>query len=113
MGRSKLEKSLIDAVSANHEITEYELELVQKYGDLGRIWDDLSADIKATGVMIDVPSGDNVYHKVNPAVTEKQRISSTMNAILRTLGIDAKGLSENSKTNKMGGGLSDRKRSRN
>lgn len=107
MGRSKLEKSLIDAVSANHEITEYELELVQKYGDLGRIWDDLSADIKATGVMIDVASGNNVYHKVNPAVTEKQRISSTMNAILRTLGIDAKGINESGKNQTMGGGLID------
>lgn len=106
MALSKLEKSLIEAVEATRELSQYERELVSKYVELGRIWERLGDDIDKNGVMIDVTNGGNTYHKINPAVQERGKVLTSMNSILKTLGIDAKGLNDNSPIKK-GGGLLD------
>lgn len=106
MALSKLEKSLIEAVEATRELSQYERELVSKYVELGRIWERLGDDIDENGVMIDVTNGGNTYHKINPAVQERGKVLTSMNSILKTLGIDAKGLNDNPPVKK-GGGLLD------
>lgn len=107
MALTKLEESLIKAIEATREVSRYERELVSKYVELGRIWERLGEDIDKTGVMIDVTNGGNTFHKVNPAVQERGKVLTSMNSILKTLGIDAKGLNDNPPIEN-GGGLLDK-----
>lgn len=107
MALTKLEESLIRAIEATREISRYERELVSKYVELGRIWERLGEDIDENGVMIDVVNGSSTFHKVNPAVQERGKVLTSMNSILKTLGIDAKGLNDNPPIEK-GGGLLDK-----
>lgn len=93
--RIQVETSLFECISAVRTITAYEEDLIKRYG---QFFDDLSAldkDVRKNGVMIDVVGGKEIYHKVNPAVTEKQKINTAMNAILKTLGLDAKSVLDN------------------
>lgn len=90
--RIQVETSLFECISAVRKITAYEEDLIKRYS---QFWEDMNAldkEIKDNGVMIDVVGGKEIYRKVNPAVTEKQKINTAMNAILKTLGLDAKSI---------------------
>ncbi|MCW0953255.1 P27 family phage terminase small subunit [Weissella ceti] len=85
-----MESSLSAGIRAVRTITAYEEDLIKRYGQFNEDLIALDDEIKKNGVMIDVVGGNEIYRKVNPAVTEKQKINTAMNNILKTLGLDAK-----------------------
>lgn len=107
MAKSKLEKSLFDGISRVREVTAYDQELIARYVNFKQNLEDFDDDIAKNGVMVEVVNGGQAFHKVNPAVTEKQKINTAMNAILKVLGLDAKSLMEQGVNESKGGGLLD------
>lgn len=105
MAKSKFEKSLYDGIEKVREVTEYDQEMISRYVKFKQNLDEFDKDIAENGVMITVINSTQEYRKVNPAVTEKEKINTAMNAILRTLGLDAKSLAEQGNNSSRGGGL--------
>ncbi|MHA7612301.1 P27 family phage terminase small subunit [Weissella viridescens] len=105
MAKSKIEKSLYDGIEKVREVTEYDQEMISRYVKFKQNLDEFDKDIAENGVMITVINSTQEYRKVNPAVTEKEKINTAMNAIFRTLGLDAKSLAEQGNNSSQGGGL--------
>ena len=64
--------SLIDKNKAS------ELEKVHRYCSLAATFEELGEDISAEGAVIDVPSGDYMVKKTNPAISEQVRVNAAL-----------------------------------
>ena len=94
MAWSKLEKSLRDGISKNRPLTPYDEDIIRRYMQFHRDLKQFDEETEKNGVMIDVKNGEDVFRKVNPAVAEKQRLSKSMNDLLKIMGLDAKSLQD-------------------
>lgn len=85
MKQSELKKQLMNQVDVNDQM---ELEKVERYLDLVKIYRRLNKDIRKFGVMIEVKNGSQEFIKPNPAITEKMKINRALIALGKDLSLD-------------------------
>ena len=84
----KVRKSLIDQLEAQNKVTEYCVDMVDTYMMHWRLKERLNRDIEVQGIRITVSTGNGHDKTIaNPSVTDLQRETSIMLAILDKLDI--------------------------
>ena len=84
----KVRKSLIDQLEAQNKATDYCVDMVDTYMMHWRLKERLNQDIEAQGIRITVSTGNGHDKTIaNPSVTDLQRETSIMLAILDKLDI--------------------------
>ncbi|MFS0783561.1 P27 family phage terminase small subunit [Bacillus sp. 1P06AnD] len=77
----KLEKELLSKVDTD---SQKELEKVNRYINLIKIFYDLDESIKVNGAMVMTENGSQRFLKPNPAIQEKNRINAQLLSIERS-----------------------------
>ena len=81
-------KSLIDQLEAQNKVTDYCVDMVDTYMMHWRLKERLNQDIEVQGIRITVSTGNGHDKTIaNPSVTDLQRETSIMLAILDKLDI--------------------------
>lgn len=84
----KVRKSLIDQLEAQNKVTDYCVDMVDTYMMHWRLKERLNQDIEEQGIRITVSTGNGHDKTIaNPSVTDLQRETSIMLAILDKLDI--------------------------
>ena len=84
----KVRKSLIDQLEAQNKVTDYCVDMVETYMMHWRLKERLNQDIEVQGIRITVSTGNGHDKTIaNPSVTDLQRETSIMLAILDKLDI--------------------------
>ena len=84
----KVRKSLIDQLEAQNKVTDYCVDMVDTYMMHWRLKERLNQDIEDKGIRITVGTGNGHDKTIaNPSVTDLQRETSIMLAILDKLDI--------------------------
>lgn len=84
----KIRESLIAQLEAQNKVTEYCVDMVDTYMMHWRLKERLNMDIKEQGIRITVSTGNGHDKTIaNPSVTDLQRETSIMLAILDKLDI--------------------------
>ena len=84
----KVRKSLIDQLEAQNKVTDYCVDMVDTYMMHWRLKERLNQDIEVQGIRITVSTGNGHDKTIaNPSVTDLQRETSIMLAILDKLDI--------------------------
>ena len=84
----KVRKSLIDQLEAQNKVTDYCVDMVDTYMMHWRLKERLNMDIEEQGIRITVSTGNGHDKTIaNPSVTDLQRETSIMLAILDKLDI--------------------------
>ena len=84
----KVRKSLIDQLEAQNKVTDYCVDMVDTYMMHWRLKERLNRDIEVQGIRITVSTGNGHDKTIaNPSVTDLQRETSIMLAILDKLDI--------------------------
>ena len=84
----KVRKSLIDQLEAQNKVTDYCVDMVDTYMMHWRLKERLNQDIEVHGIRITVSTGNGHDKTIaNPSVTDLQRETSIMLAILDKLDI--------------------------
>ena len=84
----KVRKSLLDQLEAQNKVTDYCVDMVDTYMMHWRLKERLNQDIEAQGIRITVSTGNGHDKTIaNPSVTDLQRETSIMLAILDKLDI--------------------------
>ena len=84
----KVRKSLIDQLEAQNKVTDYCVDMVDTYMMHWRLKERLNRDIEEQGIRITVSTGNGHDKTIaNPSVTDLQRETSIMLAILDKLDI--------------------------
>jgi hypothetical protein len=84
----KVRKSLIDQLEAQNKATDYCVDMVDTYMMHWRLKERLNQDIEVQGIRITVSTGNGHDKTIaNPSVTDLQRETSIMLAILDKLDI--------------------------
>ena len=84
----KIRKSLIDQLEAQNKVTDYCVDMVDTYMMHWRLKERLNRDIEVQGIRITVSTGNGHDKTIaNPSVTDLQRETSIMLAILDKLDI--------------------------
>ena len=84
----KVRKSLIDQLEAQNKVTDYCVDMVDTYMMHWRLKERLNLDIEVQGIRITVSTGNGHDKTIaNPSVTDLQRETSIMLAILDKLDI--------------------------
>lgn len=84
---SKIEKYLRENSDPNNFILQ---EKITRYLDLRRIYVNLGDSIKVDGTTISVTSGGQNYVKVNPAITEKEKINYQLINLEKEIALSVK-----------------------
>ncbi|EAG1444070.1 hypothetical protein A9285_15405 [Listeria monocytogenes] len=77
----KLEKELLSNVDTT---SQKELEKVNRYINLIRIYYELDKSIKTDGAVVVTENGSQKFTKTNPAIQEKNRINTSLLSIERS-----------------------------
>lgn len=84
----KVRKSLIDQLEAQNKVTDYCVDMVDTYMMHWRLKERLNRDIEVQGIRVTVSTGNGHDKTIaNPSVTDLQRETSIMLAILDKLDI--------------------------
>ncbi len=84
----KVRKSLIDQLETQNKVTDYCVDMVDTYMMHWRLKERLNQDIEVQGIRITVSTGNGHDKTIaNPSVTDLQRETSIMLAILDKLDI--------------------------
>ena len=84
----KVRKSLIDQLEAQNKVTDYCVDMVDTYMMHWRLKERLNQEIEEQGIRITVSTGNGHDKTIaNPSVTDLQRETSIMLAILDKLDI--------------------------
>lgn len=67
---------------------QMELEKVERYLDLVKIYKKLNSQITKHGVMVPIKNGSQEYIKPNPAIAEKMKINRALIALGKDLSLD-------------------------
>ena len=77
----KLEKELLSKIDTN---SQKELEKINRYMNLIKIFYDLDESLKEDGAMVLTENGSQRFLKPNPAIQEKNRINTQLLSIERS-----------------------------
>ena len=82
-----LEKQLLSRIDTDDLM---QVEKVERYINLVRVFNQLDDDIKEHGTTVVTQNGSQTFTKINPAVGEKVKISGALLNIEKTFGFTAK-----------------------
>jgi phage terminase small subunit len=80
-----LKKQLLSQIDENDQL---ELEKVERYLDLVRLYKKMNSSITRYGAMVEVENGSQKFVKPNPAIAEKVKISRALIALGKDLSLD-------------------------
>lgn len=86
MRQSDLKKQLMKQVDENDNL---EVEKVERYLDLVRIYRKMNREISKHGIMIEVENGSQKFLKPNPAIAEKVKINGALIRLGKDLNLEA------------------------
>lgn len=84
---AKIKKYLLTQVDENNPV---ELEKVERYTNLIKIFYALDKEIKAHGTLVETVNASQKFLKPNPAVAEKNKINASLLAIEKSFGFEKK-----------------------
>ena len=82
-----LEKQLLSRIDTDDLM---QVEKVERYINLVRVFNQLDEDIKEHGTTVVTQNGSQTFTKINPAVGEKVKISGALLNIEKTFGFSPK-----------------------
>ncbi|WP_142433437.1 P27 family phage terminase small subunit [Enterococcus mundtii] len=85
MKHADLKKQLLNQIDVNDQL---ELEKVERYLDLVKLYRKMNSAINKFGAMIEVENGSQKFVKPNPAIAEKIKISRAIIALGKDLNLD-------------------------
>ena len=85
MRQADLKKQLMSQIDANDQV---ELEKVERYLDLVRLYRKMNHAITKFGAIVEIENGSQKFVKPNPAIAEKIKISRSLIALGRDLNLD-------------------------
>lgn len=83
----KIKKYLLTQVDENNPV---EVEKVERYANLLKLFYALDKEIKAHGTLVETVNASQKFLKPNPAVAEKNKINASLLAIEKTFNLDKK-----------------------
>lgn len=89
MRQSDLKKQLMKQVDENDNL---EVEKVERYLDLVRLYRKMNREISKHGVMTEVHNGSQKFLKPNPAIAEKVKINGALIRLGKDLNLEADNL---------------------
>ncbi|WP_146550981.1 P27 family phage terminase small subunit [Rummeliibacillus sp. SL167] len=85
MNQTKVKKELLSRINPNDNV---QLEKVERYMNLLKLYYKLDKSIRDLGVVITTQNGAQVFSKINPAISEKNKINSSLIALSKDLGLE-------------------------
>jgi phage terminase small subunit len=80
-----LKKQLLSQIDENDQL---ELEKVERYLDLVKLYKKMNSSITKYGAMVEIENGSQKFVKPNPAIAEKVKISRALIALGKDLNLD-------------------------
>ncbi|PTI88148.1 P27 family phage terminase small subunit [Staphylococcus simulans] len=84
---TKIKKYLLEKVDSNNPVN---VEKVERYINLLKIFYELDKDIKHHGTMVETINASQTFLKPNPAIAEKNKVNGSLLAIEKSFGLDKK-----------------------
>lgn len=85
MKQADLKKQLMSQIDENDQL---EVEKVERYLDLVKLYRKMNSAITTFGPMIEVENGSQKFLKPNPAISEKVKISRAIITLGKDLNLD-------------------------
>ncbi|WP_270596826.1 P27 family phage terminase small subunit [Enterococcus asini] len=85
MKQADLKKQLMSQIDENDQM---EVEKVERYLDLVKLYRKMNASIAKYGPMIEIENGSQKFLKPNPAISEKIKLSSAIIRLGKDLNLE-------------------------
>lgn len=83
--KAKIKKYLLNKIDSNNPV---QVEKVDRYLNLLTIFYKLDKEIESKGLMVETVNASQIFLKPNPAITEKNKVNTSLLAIEKSLGLN-------------------------
>ncbi|EMC0274958.1 terminase [Staphylococcus delphini] len=83
--KAKIKKYLLNKIDSTNPV---QVEKVDRYLNLLSIFYELDKEIESKGLMVETVNASQSFLKPNPAITEKNKVNTSLLAIEKSLGLN-------------------------